>query len=107
MFALVAWGSRSLDSRQREPGQAPVARHLPGRPSGYHMNKTHWNTITLDGTIPAAELWGMIDDSYELVVQSLDTGPAGNAFVMSANCPASSRRGIPERRTARLSSSLE
>lgn len=35
------------------------------------MNKMHWNTVTLDGTIPEDEVKGMIDDSYELVVKSL------------------------------------
>ena len=38
---------------------------------GYHMNKKHWNTVVLDGVIPERELRKMIDDSYDLVVQSL------------------------------------
>jgi len=38
---------------------------------GYHMNKRLWNTITMDGTIPARVIKGMIDDSYALVVRSL------------------------------------
>ena len=38
---------------------------------GYHMNKKHWNTVVLDGVIPATEIRKMIDDSYDLVVQSL------------------------------------
>ena len=38
---------------------------------GYHMNKKHWNTVVLDGVIPQAEIRKMIDDSYDLVVQSL------------------------------------
>jgi predicted DNA-binding protein (MmcQ/YjbR family) len=38
---------------------------------GYHMNKKHWNTVVLDGVIPSAEIRKMIDDSYNLVVQSL------------------------------------
>jgi len=38
---------------------------------GYHMNKRHWNTIILDGTIPANEVREMIDDSYDLIVKSL------------------------------------
>jgi predicted DNA-binding protein (MmcQ/YjbR family) len=38
---------------------------------GYHMNKKHWNTVELEGRIPAAELRRMIDHSYELVVKSL------------------------------------
>jgi predicted DNA-binding protein (MmcQ/YjbR family) len=38
---------------------------------GYHMNKKHWNTVEIEGGIPAAELRKMIDHSYELVVKSL------------------------------------
>ena len=38
---------------------------------GYHMNKKHWNTVTLDGTVPAKELREMIDHSYDLVVKGL------------------------------------
>lgn len=38
---------------------------------GYHMNKTHWNTVTIDGSVPATELRSMIDHSYELVVKGL------------------------------------
>jgi predicted DNA-binding protein (MmcQ/YjbR family) len=38
---------------------------------GYHMNKKHWNTVEIDCGIPEAELRGMIDHSYELVVKSL------------------------------------
>jgi predicted DNA-binding protein (MmcQ/YjbR family) len=38
---------------------------------GYHMNKKHWNTIEIEGDIPAIELRRMIDHSYELVVNNL------------------------------------
>lgn len=38
---------------------------------GYHMNKRLWNTVILDGTIPARIIKEMIDDSYILVVESL------------------------------------
>jgi predicted DNA-binding protein (MmcQ/YjbR family) len=34
----------------------------------YHMNKTHWNTIDIDGSMPLKEILKMIDHSYELVV---------------------------------------
>src|SRR6185369_14111262 len=37
---------------------------------GYHMNKKHWNTVELSGSVPARELRKMIDHSYELVVKS-------------------------------------
>jgi predicted DNA-binding protein (MmcQ/YjbR family) len=38
---------------------------------GYHMNKIHWNTITVDGRLSQQLLREIIDDSYTLVVQSL------------------------------------
>ena len=46
------------------------SRYAAVRP-GYHLNKRHWNTVELDGTVEAAELREMIDQSYELVVSSL------------------------------------
>ncbi|MBA4406234.1 MmcQ-like protein [bacterium] len=38
---------------------------------GYHMNKTHWNTISLDGSVQDREILKWIDHSYELIVTSL------------------------------------
>ncbi len=38
---------------------------------GYHMNKKHWNTVVADGSLSNALLKEMIDDSYDLIVQSL------------------------------------
>jgi len=35
--------------------------------SGYHMNKKHWNTINLDGTVPDKEVFSWIDHSYDLI----------------------------------------
>ncbi len=37
---------------------------------GYHQDKEHWNTIILDGTIPAADIKRMIAESYDLVTDS-------------------------------------
>ena len=34
---------------------------------GYHMNKKHWNTVTLDGSVPDKEIFGWIDHSYDLI----------------------------------------
>lgn len=34
---------------------------------GYHMNKKHWNTLILDGTIPSSLILELVDHSYELV----------------------------------------
>lgn len=38
---------------------------------GYHMNKKHWNTITLDGSLGRALVRELIDHSYDVVVQGL------------------------------------
>jgi predicted DNA-binding protein (MmcQ/YjbR family) len=34
---------------------------------GYHMNKKHWNTIVVDGSVPRSLIQSWIDHSYELV----------------------------------------
>lgn len=38
---------------------------------GYHMNKQHWNTIICDGSVSDKKILEWIDDSYNLVVESL------------------------------------
>lgn len=40
---------------------------------GYHMNKKHWNTVYLDGSIAQSEIEQMIDNSYDLVINNLPT----------------------------------
>ena len=39
---------------------------------GYHMNKVHWNSLFLDGDVPDDVVKEMLDESYELVIQSLN-----------------------------------
>jgi len=41
---------------------------------GYHMNKIHWNTVTLDGSVPDKFVYDWIDLSYNLVISSLTKG---------------------------------
>jgi predicted DNA-binding protein (MmcQ/YjbR family) len=38
---------------------------------GYHLNKKHWSSIFLNGTVPATVLKQMLDSSYSLVFNSL------------------------------------
>ncbi len=55
-----------------DPEEAQILREIfPSVLPGYHMNKTHWNTILLDGSVPSGELKRMIDNSYALVTGSL------------------------------------
>ena len=72
-FALVFWGESSLRINLKcDPDLALHLREVyKAIQPGYHMNKTHWNTITLDNSIPDEEILTMIDDSYDLVVRGL------------------------------------
>jgi predicted DNA-binding protein (MmcQ/YjbR family) len=36
---------------------------------GYHMNKKHWNTVLVDGSVPDKEIFLWIDHSYDLVLK--------------------------------------
>lgn len=47
--------------------RARANAHAPG----YHLNKRHWNTVTVDGSLPEQVLRDMIEDSYDLVVSGL------------------------------------
>ena len=73
MFALVFWGESLLRINLKcDPDLAMHFRAMyKAITPGYHMNKRHWNTITLDGSISDKEIFSMIDDSYDLVVKGL------------------------------------
>ena len=73
MFALLAWQEAPLRITLKcAPDDALALRQqYPAVQPGYYMNKRHWNTITLDGSVPESELLAMIDDSYALVVRGL------------------------------------
>lgn len=38
---------------------------------GYHMNKKHWNTVTINGSLPNTLIKELVDHSYNLVVSGL------------------------------------
>lgn len=51
-----------------EPNLAELWRSTyRGVVPAYHMNKKHWNSIILDGTVPENEIKNMISDSFDLV----------------------------------------
>ncbi len=43
----------------------------PAIVGGYHLNKRHWNTVALDGSLPDRLVLDMIEDSYDLIVAAL------------------------------------
>ena len=72
MFALAPIGvfatlnlkcapERAIELRERYAGITP----------GYHMNKQHWNTVVLDGSVPDPLLLELVRHSYALVRDSL------------------------------------
>lgn len=74
MFALVGLDEVPLRVNLKcDPEKAVQLREeypetiLPG----YHMNKQHWNTVVLNGTINSSMIFELIDHSYTLVVSSL------------------------------------
>jgi predicted DNA-binding protein (MmcQ/YjbR family) len=75
MFALSQLDGRPLlISLKCEPSLAEQLRetHPAVRP-GYHLNKRHWNTVTIDGSLPEQTIRDMLEDSYDLVVSALPT----------------------------------
>ncbi len=73
IFLLVSLGSNPLQFNAKcEPDKAEELREeYPAIKPGYHMNKKHWNTVIVDGSISTKLIKEMIDDSYDLIVQSL------------------------------------
>ena len=72
MFALAGIGNFDSINLKCDPEKAIELREQYDAVSpGYHMNKNHWNTIAIDGSIPDTTLKEWIDHSYELVVNGL------------------------------------
>ncbi|MFI8181495.1 MmcQ/YjbR family DNA-binding protein [Actinacidiphila glaucinigra] len=73
IFAISALGGEPLKvSLKCEPDLAVRLRaeHAAIAP-GWHLNKRHWNTVTLDGSLPDAMVCELVEDSYDLVVARL------------------------------------
>jgi predicted DNA-binding protein (MmcQ/YjbR family) len=81
MFAVCNLDGQPLQlSVKCDPDIAVQLRAAhPAIAAGYHLNKRHWNTITLDGSLPDQMVTDLLGDSYDLVVASLPKArrPAG------------------------------
>ncbi|MFE9018737.1 MmcQ/YjbR family DNA-binding protein [Streptomyces sp. NPDC007808] len=74
MFALSWMDARPLTVNLKcDPEDAVRLRgEHPGLiVPGYHMNKRHWNTVTVDGELPDRLVRELVEDSYDLVVAGL------------------------------------
>jgi len=69
VFAIVGDTGVSLKC---DPGLAVALRETYAAVTpGYHLNKRHWNSVALDGSVPDDVLVDWIEDSYDLAVAGL------------------------------------
>lgn len=72
MFALTDLEGELRVNLKCEPDKAIELREQYACVSpGYHMSKTHWNTVQLNGSVSEQLVHTWIDDSYNLVVSKL------------------------------------
>lgn len=73
IFALMSLDANPLSINLKcDPGRAIEYReqHAAVKP-GYHMNKKHWNTVTIDGSVNNELIREWVNHSYDLIVAKL------------------------------------
>ena len=72
MFALTDLESFESVNLKVDPekGEELREKYSAVQP-GYHMNKKHWITVLIDGSIPDKKLLEWVDNSYQLVAAAL------------------------------------
>lgn len=95
MFALLATTAAPLRlSLKVDPDYGEVLRaSFPAIEPGYHLNKRHWVTLTLDGSLEPTLVQELIEGSYRLVVQGLPRA-------MQAQLAGTPRSSSPNERNA-------
>jgi predicted DNA-binding protein (MmcQ/YjbR family) len=63
---------RAVELREQYPAVIP----------GFHMNKKHWNTIIMDGSLSDSLIFELVDHSYNLVVEKL---PKAQREILTGN----------------------
>jgi predicted DNA-binding protein (MmcQ/YjbR family) len=73
IFALSRLSEHPLRvSLKCDPSLAEELRKThPAVIPGYHLNKRHWNTVTIDGSLPDETISDMVEDSYDLILSKL------------------------------------
>jgi len=68
IFALVNLdGDLSINLKCEPSFAIDLRERFSSVTAGYHMNKKHWNTVLLDGSVPDKEVFSWIDHSYDLI----------------------------------------
>jgi predicted DNA-binding protein (MmcQ/YjbR family) len=72
MFCLTNLeGDLSVNLKNDPERNIELREEYPAIKPGYHMSKTHWNTVDIDGSISDDTIKNLIDESYDLVVLKL------------------------------------
>ena len=85
IFAIVGLESNPVTiSLKCDPEDAIIQRclYLVIQP-GYHLNKEHWNTVTLDKSIPDEVVFQLIEESYNLVSKKLTKKTKEKLIILS------------------------
>lgn len=72
MFALTGLdGDLSINLKCDPELAIELRERYPAVQPGYHMNKTHWNTVFIDGSVSDKLVCEWIDHSYDIVVSKM------------------------------------
>lgn len=72
MFCLTDLeGDLSVSLKNDPERNSELREEFPAIRPGYHLNKKHWNTIELNGTLPDDMIKNLIDESYDSVTMLL------------------------------------
>ena len=83
MFALTDVTNFASINLKCDPEKAVELRdQYPAVLPGYHMNKKHWNTILMDGSVPDKLLKIWIDESYNCVINALPKRERASFFTL-------------------------
>ncbi|MGO4317934.1 MmcQ/YjbR family DNA-binding protein [Agrobacterium sp. MCAB5] len=65
-LALKGEGDVDVIDIKCHPGKIDDLKTKPGFRPAYHMNKEHWLTVVLDGSVSREDVFALLDESYDL-----------------------------------------
>ncbi|MGK3471250.1 MmcQ/YjbR family DNA-binding protein, partial [Klebsiella pneumoniae] len=65
---VIFYSPMSVATMRREP---PCIRCSPSQMPSQHLNKAHWSTVYLDGSLPDSQIYYLVDASYQQAVKML------------------------------------
>lgn len=70
-LGLLGEGSIDVLNLKLDPALVYILRELEGYLPAWHMNKTHWLTLRLDGSVPPERVEDLLGQSYDLTRKKL------------------------------------